>query len=308
MDPHKRIKIRHLQNFLEVAQQRSVMKAALSLSITQPAVSKTLRELEEILEVKLFDRSKRGFSLTRFGEVFLRFASASVTALKQGIDSIDQVRIEEGPRIRVGALPTSAARILPNALQIFKKDRMNAIVEVVTGANDVMLSQLRLGDLDLVIGRLADPSLLHGLTFEHLYTENIAFIVRSEHPLLMEDEPFELEKLQSYPVLYPNSGSIIRPIIDRFLVTSGMSKFKNRIETVSMSFGRAYTLTTDCVWIISSGVVAPDLNSGSLRELPIDTSDLAGPAGITTRQDIAPNLPTQILMQALRDSVSGSLD
>ena len=67
-----RIKFRHLTCFLEVARQRSVVKAADTLSITQPAVSKTIRELEEHLDARLFDRSKRGVTLTDFGKVFLR--------------------------------------------------------------------------------------------------------------------------------------------------------------------------------------------------------------------------------------------
>ena len=90
MNSHHRIKFRHLQCFLETSRQGSVGKARVSLSINRPAVSQTLRELEEVLGVKLFDRSKRKISLTRFGDVFLRHASTSVTALKQGVDSITQ--------------------------------------------------------------------------------------------------------------------------------------------------------------------------------------------------------------------------
>jgi len=98
----RRVKIRHLQCFLEVARNRSIMRAADSLAITQPAVSKTIRELEETLDVRLFDRSKKGVTPTKYGELFLRYAGASLTALQQGVDSMAQAAMaivppEESP-------------------------------------------------------------------------------------------------------------------------------------------------------------------------------------------------------------------
>ncbi|MEE4464296.1 LysR family transcriptional regulator, partial [Azotobacter chroococcum] len=69
-----RIKFRHLVSFLEVARQRSFAKAADALAVSQPAMSKTLKELEEILDSRLFERSKSGVSLTPAGITFLRYA------------------------------------------------------------------------------------------------------------------------------------------------------------------------------------------------------------------------------------------
>ncbi|MGI9434432.1 MAG: LysR family transcriptional regulator, partial [Geminicoccaceae bacterium] len=106
----RRIKFRHLQCFLKVAQQQSVVKAADVLALTQPAVSRTIRELEEYLNASLFDRSKRGVRLSTTGEVFLRYAGASVAAFNQGIDSIQQAQKTGQSAIRIGVLPTVAAR------------------------------------------------------------------------------------------------------------------------------------------------------------------------------------------------------
>ncbi len=296
----RRIKFRHLQCFLEVARQKSVVKAADALSITQPAVSKTLRELEDILAVQLFDRSKRGISVTRFGEVFLRYAGASVTALRQGVDSIAQARAKGGFAITLGVLPTVAARIMPTAVQSFKKDGVETIVRIITGDNDLLLSRLRVGELDLVVGRLGEPDLMTGLSFEHLYSEHISFLVRPGHPLL-SDRPFDLVRMLDYPVLMPTEDSIIRPYVDRFLIANGIGTPADQIETISMAFGRSYTRITDAVWIISNGVAANDVEDGVLVELPVDTRDTLGPVGLTTRADTPPGLATQMIMQAVRD-------
>lgn len=305
----QRIKFRHLQCFLEVARQKSVVKAADALAVTQPAVSKTLRELEETLDVRLFDRSKRGVTLTRFGEVFLRYAGASVTALRQGVDSIAQARAKGGFAITVGALPTVAARVMPAAIQGFKADGVETTVRVVTGENSVLLSQLRVGDLDLVVGRLAEPERMTGLAFETLYSEPVRLVVRPGHPLLgqgrdsvLDGGSFDLERIRDFTVLMPIEGSIIRPYVDRLLIANGVGALPDRIETVSMAFGRSYTRSSDAVWIISQGVVADDLADGLLVALPFagDPSTM-GPVGLTTRADVPPGLATQMLMQAVRD-------
>jgi LysR family pca operon transcriptional activator len=301
MSVDQRVKFRHLQCFLEVAGQQSVVKAASVLSVTQPAVSKTIRELEEVLGVALFERRGRGVALTRFGEVFLRYAGASVTALRQGVDSITQARTKGGMAIKVGALPTVSTRVMPRAVHLFKQDNVGTVVRVITGENSVLLSQLRTGDLDLVVGRLADPELMTGLSFEHLYSERVSFIVRPGHPLL-KAKLLNLSKLAGYTVLLPTEGSIIRPLVDRFLIAHGVASLPDQIETVSMAFGRRYTRMTDAVWLISRGVVAEDLADGVLAELPIATEATTGPVGLTTRADIPPSLPAVMLMQTIREA------
>lgn len=95
-----RVKFRHLQTFVEVARQKSVMKAAELLHVSQPAVTKTIRELEQVLGVDVFERDGRGIKITRYGEVFLRHAGAALTALRQGLDSVSQEQFSEAPPIR----------------------------------------------------------------------------------------------------------------------------------------------------------------------------------------------------------------
>lgn len=298
-----RIKFRHLTCFLEVARQRSVVKAADTLAITQPAVSKTLRELEEHLDARLFDRSKRGVALTDYGKVFLRYAGASVTALRQGVDSISQVRAQGGLTITIGVLPTVAATIVPAALKRFKTLGNTTTIRVITGLNTILLGQLRVGELDLVIGRLAEPDQMSGLSFLHLYSEQISLVVRPGHPLLHDKSP-DLTKIRDYTVLVPTPTAIIRPAVDRLLIANGIGALPDRIETVSTTFGRAFTRESDAVWIISNGVIATDLAEGVLVELPFDTSDTFGPVGLTTRVDAPSSPPVEMLINVIREETT----
>ncbi len=296
-----RIKFRHLQTFLEVARQKSVMKAAAILHISQPAVTKTIREMENELGVAVFERDGRGIRITRYGEVFLRHAGAAITALRQGIDSVSNERSGEGVPIRIGALPTVSTRVMPHAISLFLQEETQSRIKIVTGENAVLLEQLRLGDLDLVVGRLAAPEKMTGFSFEHLYSEQVVFAVSASHPLLNSQEDI-FSLLAEFPILMPTRASIIRPFVDRFLIANGVATLPTQIETVSDAFGRAFVRSSNAVWIISSGVVADDVDDGSLALLPIDTSETRGPVGLTMRADITPSLPLMILMQTIREA------
>ncbi|HEX8048935.1 pca operon transcription factor PcaQ [Rhizobium sp.] len=296
-----RVKFRHLQTFVEVARQKSVVKAAGLLHVSQPAVTKTIRELEEALGVAVFERDGRGIKITRYGEVFLRHAGAALTALRQGFDSVSQERSGEAPPIRIGALPTVSTRIMPRAMELFLKEETWSRIKIVTGENAVLLEQLRVGDLDLVVGRLSSPDKMAGFSFEHLYSERVVFVVRAGHPLLKARQSL-FSNLGQYTILMPSRGSIIRPFVESFLISNGVASLPSQIETVSDSFGRAFVRSSDAVWIISAGVVAGDVEDGLLSLLPIDTSETRGPVGLTMRTDAIPSMPLSILMQTIREA------
>ncbi|MFN7101674.1 MAG: pca operon transcription factor PcaQ [Pseudorhizobium sp.] len=296
-----RVKFRHLHTFLEVARQKSVVKAANVLHVSQPAVTKTIRELEEALGVAVFERDGRGIRITRYGEVFLRHAGAALSALKQGIDSVSQELSDAAPPVRVGALPTVSTRIMPRAMTLFLQEATGSRIKIVTGENAVLLEQLRVGDLDLVVGRLAAPEKMTGFFFEHLYSEQVVFAVRAGHPLL-DGGRSVFEGLPGYPVLMPTRGSVIRPVVEQLLIANGVGNIPTQVETVSHAFGRAFVRSSDAVWIISQGVVSNDLAEGLLVALPVDTSETKGPVGLTLKADTPPSAPQAILMQTIRQA------
>lgn len=294
-----RIKFRHLQIFIEVARQKSVGKAAKILSVSQPAVTKTIRELEEILGVKLFEKEGRGIKLARIGEVFLKHAGSSVAAVLQGVDSVNQALLQSAPPVRIGALPTVSAKIMPDAIEYYLKEKVGSEIKIVTGENSILLEQLRMAELDLVVGRLAAPEMMTGLSFEHLYSEHVVFAVRAEHPLIARAH-MRLDELRNYTILMPTKASVIRPFVDRFLLANGIPELPVKIETVSDSFGRAYVRASDAIWIISEGVVSNDLRDGRMALLPFDTRETRGAVGLTTRADGEENTALTVMSQCIR--------
>lgn len=303
MDP--RIRLRHIHCFLEIARTRSLAKAAETLAVSQPAVTKSLQELEKIVGAPLIERSRKGANLTRYGEAFLSRASIAMIELENAIEGVSDIRKKSAWTVRVGALPTVAARIMPDAIRRFKRREKEAIVRIVTGPNSYLISMLKDDALDLVVGRLGASKLMTDLTFTQLYSEPVRFVVRPGHPLITAGAG-AAAKLADYPTIVPDEDAVIRPGVDTLLISLGYKTFDNRIESVSTSFGRAYTAQTDAIWIISHGVISRELEAGTLVALDIDTSDTSGPVGLTTRAD-APSYPgIEALKLAIRQAATHS--
>ncbi|ADZ90121.1 pca operon transcription factor PcaQ [Marinomonas mediterranea] len=277
-----RIKYRHLQCFLEIVQQGSVIRAADVLSLTQPAVSKTLKELEEILDARLLERNKKGIELTKFGHLFLEHASTSLAALREGTEKVAEALQQRAHKLSIGVLPTVATSVLPSAVKHFRESDTTTRLHLSSGPNALLMSQLRVGELDLVVGRLGVPEAMAGLHFEHLYSEQIVFAVRPSHPLVNKPD-FQLADICDYPILYPPQESITAPTVDAFLLSQDITNIKDRIDTVSDSFGKEFIRNNDAIWAISRGVVAREIESKELCELPIDTKETLSAVGLTTR-------------------------
>ena len=284
----RKLKLRQLRCFVTVAREKSFVAAAEALGLTQPAVSRSVRELEQTLGQDLFDRSKRGAELTMRGRAFLDAAEAGLLQILQGAKAVvGDVGAQEV--VRVGALPNVCSQFLPDVVAAFKSEFPAVRFVIQTGTNMGLLSGLRLGETDLVIGRLSSSEDMRGLTFEALYDEPLVFVVRPAHPLA--GRAASVEEVLDFPMMLPPEGTIIRQEASRFLARHGAGRLPDLVETTSSDFQRAYMISTDSVAVIPRGVVKRDIEAGALIELAVGQGELLGPVGLTTNPEIRPAGP-----------------
>lgn len=301
----RRIKFRHLDAFSAIARARSFKIAAEQLNLTQPAISKTLKELEEILGVVVMERSRSGVSLTPEGEVFLQFSEQSTAALRQGLRSIRANSTTVG-KLKIGALPSVAYSLLPRAVMTFTATNPDMLLEIHEGPHTDLTARLRSGGIDLVVGRLGEPDAMVGLSFQQLYSEEVVIVANRDSPALRVRE---FEALDAFRVLYPPKDSAIRPLVARLMISQGVPLFQNRIETASPAFGRAVTMADpNTIWVISKGVVADDIAKGTLVPLKMDMTPTLGAVGIMSRAEEIPSVATRVFSKVLNKlCLSGGL-
>jgi LysR family transcriptional regulator, pca operon transcriptional activator len=302
-----RIKFRHLQCFLAVAQHATLQKAAVTLSISQPAVSKTIKELEEILKIRLFDRGRRGAEMTPEAEIFATYAEAAVQALQQAGNFMGPAGKRSNPVIRIGATPAMTVSFAPQALMLFRQRVPNIQISVLTGTTGYLMDQLREGEYDLVLCRHLDPEQMAGLSFEYLYADPLVVVVRPGHPLLSsplaaEDEP------RRYTSILPPKTSINRRAAAPLAMALNMGPITDYVESLSISFGRTYTMSSDAIWFVPWGAVKLDVEKGTLIKLspPTNRKDesiglMARSTGLMMRSNFVPSSETQLLIKAIRE-------
>jgi LysR family pca operon transcriptional activator len=301
-----RIKFRHLQCFLEVARQGSLARAAEVLAISQPAVSKTLKELEDVLQARLFERSKQGVTPTAAGLAFLRYAGPSVQALREGVRSLRSGEHEAG-QLRLGVLSTVESSLIPDVVRRLHERHPALVISVATGQSTDLLDKLRAGDLDLVVGRVSDSPRIEGLTFEHLYSESMILVVRPEHPLLQAPLR-DAAVLADYPVVVPLAGTIIRRYANSLFVQCGIGLPSQRLETISVALSRRYVQSCDAVWVAPLDAVRQDLLRGELFELDIGLREPGGSVGICSNPSATLSLASQWCCEALREAAKDYRD
>ncbi|EEN9401570.1 LysR family transcriptional regulator, partial [Salmonella enterica] len=265
----QRIRLRHLHTFVAVAQQGTLGRAAETLNLSQPALSKTLNELEQLTGTRLFERGRLGAQLTVPGEQFLTHAVKVLDALNTAGQALNRKEDASADVVRVGALPTAALGILPAAIGRFHQQQKSTSLQVATMNNTMLLAGLKSGEIDLGIGRMSDPELMGGLNYELLFLESLKLVVRPGHPLLQET--ITLSRVMEWPVVVSPKGTVPRQNAEALLQSQGCKMPAGCIETLSASLSRQLTVDYDYVWFVPSGAVKEDLRQATLVSLPVPT-------------------------------------
>jgi DNA-binding transcriptional LysR family regulator len=298
------VQLRHLRCLVAVAQERHLARAAERLSLSQPAMSKTLAELEALAGTRLVERGEAGRrGIQRFtvaGEQLLAHALRVLEAIDAGAQALRPDGGERVERLRVGALPSVAPTLLVDAL-LTLRERMPALqVEVRTGVNAVLFDALRAGELDLVCGRMSDPQRMAGLSFELLCAEPLAMVVRPGHPLAGAAST-SVQDAMAHPLVVYSEGTIPRHHTESLLSGLGLRLPATHTQTLDLAVARALVLRSDAVWFTPAGAVRDELLSGALVRLRVATAGTEEPVGLVLRSGAELSAAQRTLAALLRE-------
>jgi LysR family pca operon transcriptional activator len=300
-DTLKHLKLRHLSCALDVARTGSVRAAAAALCVTESAVSKTLRELEEQLGVRLFERSKKGMTLTEAGRQFTNYAHSALDALHTGVALASGERTEPATVIKIAAMTVVSSAFLPELVRRFLATHADSVVEITSGSGTLLLERLRSGAVELVLGRCPPRKEMAGLVFEQLYVDQHIFLVRKSHPLAAMHKVAP-DRIAAFPIVMPPRESPFWEEIHQFFLARGVRPRAAQVEVLDLQFGRTYTLASDAVWIASERAVRAELEAGSLVRLPIASPSFEAPIGIITRRTGSSDAQLKQLIQLTRET------
>lgn len=244
------LKLKHLQLLVTLDEMRHIGKVANYLNVTQPAISKTLADFEEGLTIKLFDRTTRGMLPTEAGVCLVKYAKKILNEIASARD--DLVAISEGraTRIAIGLLPAVSLSILPNFIARVENEMVSTSTNAREGSSDVLISLLRTGELDVMIGNLAAKPLGIEFRTKHLYKDPIVVVVKKGHPLVTKQD-LTWTDLSEFPMVLPPEFATTRIVIEEFLLCHQVNLSKRYVESLSTLTNIGVLLATESIGFLS---------------------------------------------------------
>lgn len=202
------MELRHLRYFVAVGELENVSRAALKLHVSQPALSRQIRDLEAELGFDLLERDAKSVRLTEAGRVFLHEARAVLERAEQAVQAARSVSTGAHQELHVGYAPTLTVRILPRTLRAFQRAMPAVHVKLHDLSTEEMLAGLRTGKLHLAFSVRPAQKALRALRFEELLRDPWRLAVARHHPFARRRlvplaeaaaEPFIAYSRKDYP-------------------------------------------------------------------------------------------------------------
>ena len=298
------IKLRHLQLLVALDQFRHLGRTAEFLSVSQPAVSKMLSEVESMFGLQLFERSTRGSEPTAGGQSIIRFARSVLAEYDRTRDEIRAVESGAAGRTRVGAMVVAQPVLLARAVALLKRRSAQAMVLVEEGDLTQLLPKLRLGELELFVGRLEPGYAAPDLVPEPLYNEPMVPVVRPGHPLAAKERPGWAD-LAALPSVMPPPWASLRVKLEQQFFKQGLQPPTDMVETASFLALLTFLTERDSVGFLARSVARHFEHQGAVQILPLPVRVELPPVGMMTMRGRALTATTQRLMECLRTAAAG---
>jgi DNA-binding transcriptional LysR family regulator len=177
------MELRHLRYFIAAAEEENVSRAALKLHVSQPGISRQIRDLEDEIGFQLFERSAKSLKLTDAGKIFLTEAKAILQRAEEAVKKAKAVANNVGSELHVGYAPSLTVKILPRALRVFQEKFPKVRVSLHDLSTEEMLTGLRDGTLHVALTAQPPKKLLRDVNFRLLARYSMCIAVAPIHPL-----------------------------------------------------------------------------------------------------------------------------
>jgi DNA-binding transcriptional LysR family regulator len=295
------IKLRHLQLLVALDQFRHLGRTAEFLSVSQPAVSRMLTEVEGMLGLILFDRSVRGTVPTASGKSLVRFARGVLAGFERTRDEIAAEASGAAGRTRVGAMVVAVPVLLAEAVKLLKTRSAQATVLIEEGDLTHLLPKLRLGELDIFVGRLEPGYAAPDLVTEPLYNEPMVLVVKPDHPLVSKRN-VSWADIATLPCVLPPPWASLRVKIEQTFYQHDLHPPVDVIETASFLALQTFVLQRDAAGFLARSVGLHCEQLGQFKVLSLKVPVDLPPIGLITVRGRGLTSTSEQLMDCLRQS------
>lgn len=300
-NPDQKITTTHLRALAAVADARNFSLAARSLGASQPSLHRAARDLERVLEVRLFEKTSQGINLTRAAQGLVLQVKLAFSELRQAFSELRALQGRDTATIVVGTMPLARTFILPTAINELTSTRPEIRVSVIDGPYMDLLGGLRHGEIDLLTGALRDPVPVDDVVQESLFEDALSIVARRGHPLRGR-RGIGIEDLAEYPWAVPRKGTPTREHFESLFDAARGARPNSVIESSSLVLIRGLLLESDRLTLISRHQIRHEQQLDLLAPLDFDLSHTLRSIGLTVRRDWRPTATQARFLDLLRSA------
>ncbi|WP_286185406.1 LysR family transcriptional regulator [Acidovorax cavernicola] len=298
---------RRLAVIAGLVEQRNMPAVAREFGITQPAISRALKDLEGGLGVALLERQARGLRPTPAGEIVAFHFRRVLAELRHiGPDIAASEGLLQGS-VTVGALPLGRTQILPLAIAALVARHPGLHVATVESPYDALAASLRSGDVDFIFGALRSPTQARDLQQEPLFEDRISVIARAGHPLARAAR-IDFDALRQASWVLSRHHTPSRELLEQFFSAAREVPPVPTVETGDLAVLRGLLLESDMLTAISAHQLRYEIRDGSLVVLDFPLDRTRREIGLTQRRGAFPSPGARALMDEVRAVVARSAD
>lgn len=283
--------------FYYVANLGNISLASNKLNISQPAVSKAIKNLEDQLGGKLFIRTRRGVKLTSEGEEFYYYISQAIEYIKSAENRFNELTNLETGIIKIGINTTLTKEFLSPYLKIFHNNYPKIEIKIITGITSELISHLRNGLIDILILNVTDETDFNDIEIKKVKKIQDCFVVGNKYFNLL-DKKLSLKDLNNYPLILQNNGTNARDFLNKITNKYDVVLTPN-MELASFSLVVEFTKIGYGIGYITKEFIQKELETKELAELKIIENIPNRYIGVAISKKHMPNFAAKKLIEII---------
>ena len=287
-------------SFLVAAVERgSINAAAAAMRISQPAVTKAIRQLERDLGVALLERGSEGVKPTLYGRALYAHAKAVIAELDDATATIRHLKGETREKVSVGGLASVVSAVLAPAIGAVIASRPNMAIHVAELSTMDCFQALRRGEIDFGVVMMSRDAPEVGLSATVLLSEPLAIIVRHGHPIAFR-RSVHLSDLARFPWVLPTPSGLQRGLVDEMFRNAELPPIEPKIECNSVQFTKMLVAATDHVGLVPPYAVRDEIEADVIYRVPLRPKALQRRLAIYWRETHPLSAGCRALIQAVQ--------
>ena len=302
----RRLKLRDLHIFMAVVERGTMARAASSLAMSQPAVSKAIADMEHALGLRLLDRSRKGVEPTAYGHALIRRGTSIFDELREGVKELQFLADPTAGELRIGSSEGMAAGLLPAIIRQMSRRHPRIVINVTQALfATTQYRDLHERSVDLLFGRVFGPPPDDGLVVENLFDDYVVVVVGKRHPLARSRRLSLADLAQQRWILPPPTSEPGRLAAEMFAL-SGMGLPHAVVLTISIHLALRLLASEPLVAILPGSVFRFGDYDRTVKVLPVKLPLQQRPVGAIMLKNRTLSPVVQVFLECARQTVRQS--